>query len=225
MDNIKVLIIDDDVLFGATIVAGLQQYGMEIVYQTSLAALQEVVEKTRPNLILLDVEIGTDNSISEMKGIKSFVQDIPIIFMSGHSNLEYLMQALEEGGVSFLKKPFEIEELAAYIRRFAKSDNDVIASNVVTLGAMKLDVSTHSISFQGKEICHLTPKQFLVLNALVEKSGKIVSREYLKQVLWGEGMSSEASLDNYISQIRKICAIDPSVIINTIPKLGVIMEK
>lgn len=224
MDKLKVLVVDDDVLFGATIVAGLQCYDMEALYQTSLTGLQEVVKKAKPNILLLDVEIGDNNSITEMQHIKVFVRDIPVIFMSGHSNMEYLQHALGEGGVSFLKKPFEIEELVAYIKRFALKKEKMSLDEGLAIGCLTLSLTTHVLWHKGKEICRLTPKQFVILDILVQNRGKVVTRDVLKQELWKDNNSSDASLDNFISQVRKICSVDNSITIDTIPKLGVILN-
>lgn len=220
MDKIKVLIVDDDATLGATLTLGLDALGMQPIYQTSLAGLQSVVRSTNPNILLLDVEIGEDNGIDQMQQLKLFAPNIPVIFMSSHANGGYLTRAIGEGAVNFLKKPFEIEELAAYIQRFAKVDNQQDASSIVSFGNYSLNTHTRELFLQNKLKCRLTAKQFLVIRFFLEHPQETVTRQTLRHELWPDGNDSDASLDNYISQLRKIFAKEKSANIVTIPKIG-----
>lgn len=221
MDHIiKVLIVDDDAILGATLVMGLQELGMEPIYQTSLVGLQSVVETSRPDIILLDVEVGDSNGIEQMRKLKLYATGIPVIFMTSHVDAGYLTQAIGEGAIAFLKKPFGIDELAAYIKRFAKMEEQHDAASNLQIGRFSLDVNTRELSWEGKNVCRLTGKQFQVLTYMLEHVGEIVSRKELKKELWTDGNESDASLDNYISQLRKLLVKDKAVMITTIPKVG-----
>ena len=86
MDKIKVLIVDDDAILGATLTLGLDALGMQPIYQTSLTGLQSAIQSASPNIILLDVEIGDDNGIDQMQQLKLYAPNIPVIFMSSNIN-------------------------------------------------------------------------------------------------------------------------------------------
>ena len=224
MNKIKVLIVDDDTLLGSTIFIGLQALGMEPTYQTSLAGLQAVVESACPNIILLDVEVGEDNSIEQMQQLKLYAPNIPVIFMTSHTDAGYLAKAIGEGAVAFLKKPFELEELAAYIQRFAKTDTPIDTAFNVSIGKYTLNTNTRELFLNQNKECRLTVKQFETIHLLLEHSNEIVSRQALKDDLWPDGNASDPSLDNYISQLRKIFDKDESIHIITIPKIGFKLE-
>ncbi len=219
MDKIKVLIVDDDATLGATLTLALDALGMQPIYQTSLAGLQSVVRSTNPNILLLDVEIGEDNGIDQMQQIKLYAPNIPVIFMSSHADFGYLQRAIGEGAVNFLKKPFEIDELAAYIQRFAKVDNQQDASTIVSFGHYSLNTHTRELFLQQEIECRLTAKQFQVIRFFLEHPQETITRQMLKHELWPDGNDSDASLDNYISQLRKIFA-KGNINIVTIPKIG-----
>lgn len=220
MDHIKVLIVDDDAVLGATLTLGLETLGMQPIYQTSLAGLQAVVESSHPNIILLDVEVGENNSIEQMRQIKLYAPNTPVIFMTSHVDAGYLTKAIGEGAVAFLKKPFEMEEVAAYIQRFAQMDDAQDAATMISIGKYSLNINSRDLFFDGKSECRLTAKQFQVIRFLLKKSGEDITRQALKKELWSDGNASDASLDNYISQLRKILAKDAVVQIVTIPKIG-----
>ena len=224
MDKIKVLIVDDDAILGATLTLGLDALGMQPIYQTSLAGLQSAIQSTSPNIILLDVEIGEDNGIDQMQQLKLYAPNIPVIFMSSHIDAGYLTRAIGEGAVNFLKKPFEIEELAAYILRFANIENKRDAASIVSIGTHSLNIKTRELSLNDKTEYRLTTKQFQVIVFLLEHQGETISRQELKHDLWPDGNDSDASLDNYISQLRKIFAADKDINIITVPKMGFKLE-
>lgn len=122
-----------------------------------------------------------------------------------------------------MKKPFEIEELGAYILRFAKID-EASAVPAIQIGSLTLNMASHALCAQNNEQIHLTKKQFEVLSVLAQNMGQTTTRQRLKQLLWNDGNYSEASLDNYISQLRKILSIDETVRLETIPKLGFLLS-
>lgn len=224
MDKIKVLIVDDDAILGATLTLGLDALGMQPIYQTSLTGLQSAIQSASPNIILLDVEIGEDNGIDQMQQLKLYAPNIPVIFMSSHIDAVYLTRAIGEGAVNFLKKPFEIEELVAYILRFANIENKKDAASIVSIGTHSLNIKTRELSLNDKTEYRLTTKQFQVIVFLLEHQGETVTRQELKHELWPDGNDSDASLDNYISQLRKIFVADKDINIITVPKMGFKLE-
>lgn len=151
MDEIRVLIVDDDATLGATLTLGLDTLGMQPSYQTSLAGLQSVVQSINPNIIILDVEIGEDNGIDQMQQLKLYAPNIPVIFMSSHADVGYLTRAMGEGAVNYLKKPFEMEELAAYIQRFAKVENIKITQQLFLLEIIHYALILGNFSYDKKE--------------------------------------------------------------------------
>lgn len=170
MDKIKVLIVDDDAILGATLTLGLDALGMQPIYQTSLTGLQSAIQSASPNIILLDVEIGEDNGIDQMQQLKLYAPNIPVIFMSSHIDAGYLTRAIGEGAVNFLKKPFEIEELVAYILRFANIENKKDAASIVSIGTHSLNIKTRELSLNDKTEYRLTTKQFQVIVFLREST-------------------------------------------------------
>ena len=217
----KVLIVDDDVTLGAILSTGLELLDIETIYQTSLAGLQSVVKTSQPNIILLDVEVGDSNSIDLIQQLKLYATGIPVIFMSSHIDAGYQSKAILEGATAFLKKPVDVEEVAAYIKRFGqKEQQQSDASSTVMIGCYTLNLQSRGLLKKGKIAGHLTIKQSLVIKLLLEHIGEIVPRQDLKHELWPDGNDSDASLDNYISQLRKIFAADKKIQIITIPKIG-----
>ena len=121
MDKIKVLFVDDDMVLGNIVTLALEDSGYEVHYQTSLAGIKMVVKEMQPDIMVLDVEIGAKNGIEVVPELKAIVPETPVLIVSSHVESENVMKALEAGAVTYLKKPFEIVELLAYIQRFVKT--------------------------------------------------------------------------------------------------------
>lgn len=114
MDKIKVLFVDDDVALGNIVTLALEEAGCEVHYQTSLAGIKNVVKEVCPDIIVLDVEIGSTNGIEVIPVLKLIAPKTPVLIVSSHGESENVMKALEAGAVSYLKKPFEIVELLVH---------------------------------------------------------------------------------------------------------------
>lgn len=222
-DKIKVIIVDDDIILGTSLKLGLEAMGMTPYYIDSLNGLVEKIKEVRPNILVLDIEIGDDNGLDEIKKLETNGINLPIIIMSSHVEMTNISKALQENACHFMKKPFEIEEMGFYIQRFAKLEDDTIDS-VLKFGKCQLDCYSRSLNVPGTDAIHLSLKQFQVLNLLAKHFGESVSRQVLKEALWPDGNTSDASLDNYISQLRKLLTPDASIHLDTIPKTGFMLS-
>ena len=90
----KVIIVDDDKLLGTTLTLGLEGLGMKPYYLNSLDGLMDKISEVHPNILVLDVEIGSGNGIEELKELKLHAIHIPVIIMSSHIQMDYISEAL-----------------------------------------------------------------------------------------------------------------------------------
>ena len=222
-NKIKVLIVDDDIILGTSLKLGLEAMGMTPYYIDSLNGLVEKIKEVQPNILVLDIEIGDDNGLDEMKELEANGINLPIIIMSSHVEMTNISKALEENACHFMKKPFEIEEMGFYIQRFAKME-DGPQDAIFEFGKCQLDCHSRNLCVLDTDAIRLSLKQFQVLRLLAKHFGETVNRQVFKNELWPDGNASDASLDNYISQLRKLLAPDASICIDTIPKTGFILR-
>ena len=87
-NKIKVLFVEDDVALGNIVTLALDDSGYEAHYQTSLAGIKSVMKELQPDIIVLDVEIGTKNGIEIIPELKMFAPEIPILIISSHVGAE-----------------------------------------------------------------------------------------------------------------------------------------
>lgn len=119
MSKIKVLFVDDDLALGSIVTLALEDAGYEVHYQTSLAGIRTVTAEMQSDIVVLDVEIGAKNGIDAIPELKQIAPEVPVLVVSSHVESDNVVKALEVGALTYLKKPFEMAELLAYIQRFA----------------------------------------------------------------------------------------------------------
>ncbi|MDR2920127.1 MAG: response regulator transcription factor [Tannerella sp.] len=214
MNAIKVLFIDDDVALGQIVTLALNENGYEAHYQTSLIAVKSIVSELNPDIIILDVEIGNKNGIDAAPDFRTVAPDTPILFISSHVDSANVVSALNAGGMAYLKKPFEIEELLAYIKRYT-TPFQVKSSKI---GIFNLE---ENILKKGDEVIkRLTQFEYILLRLLMSNSNQIVKREQIEKELWENSSGNEQSINNYIAKLRHYLAADKSIELATIPKVG-----
>ena len=218
MDKIKVLFVDDDMVLGNIVTLALEDSGYEVHYQTSLAGIKMVVKEMQPDIMVLDVEIGAKNGIEVVPELKAIVPETPVLIVSSHVESENVMKALEAGAVTYLKKPFEIVELLAYIQRFVKT----FRVKGLEVGRLHLKAE-ESLLMKGDEtVRKLSTLECKLLKMLALNLNRTVTREQIELELWGDYVteSREQSRNNYIAKLRKYLVEDKRLELATIPKVG-----
>lgn len=210
---IKVLLIDDDTLLGNILTTTLTMEGMEVHYQSSLTGLKAIVREFQPNIAVLDIEVGTGDGITRIPDIRKVTETLPVIIISSHTEADEVKRALQQDAVVFLKKPIDTYELKAYIERYAHEWKQT----VLHIGEMVLNTETRVLSYQREDVKRLTWLEYGILTMLYEQTGKSIPYADFSD-LWEDGAMSEASLQNYISKLRRTTSIDPSLSLDSTGK-------
>lgn len=216
MGKIKVLLVDDDVIFGGLITQTLEELGYDVYYQSSLSAINEVICDINPNVIILDVEVGHKNSIESISEIKTATEDIPIIFISSHTDGLIAAKAIQLGGATYLRKPFRNEELIAYINKFACTNT---SSNLI-FGKYTLESGERSLLHNGLLVRKLSSKEYRMLKLLVLNINTVVGRNIIISKVWDQEVASGHSITNFITKLRTYLSEDKEIELVTILNIG-----
>ncbi len=217
MSKAKVLFIDDDVMLGNIVTMALTEEGYAVHQQNSLTGIKAVVNEFRPAIIVMDVEIGVEDGIDVMPELYAVSPEIPIIVISSHTESNELIRALRNGAIAYLKKPFEIEELTAYIERHANTTHNFIPK--IKIASLELDTQNHILYQGAQKLKRLSKLEFALLLLLDEHQGEIVSHEEISS-LWKGALPDQHSLYNLVRKVRKILSVDDRIEIVTVGKDG-----
>lgn len=219
MDSLKVVFVDDDLEFGKLIGMSLTALGYKVHFQTSLTGIEEIIRQFSPSILVLDVEIGTENGIEKAKELITLFPSIPILFVSSHADIDFVIEGIAAGGVNYLKKPIEIRELDAYIRRFARKQP---MSKEILIGNYLFNTETRQLSYGGASLGKIAPLERNALVLFCKNKNKPVPTELLSRDLWTREYTPDLdpSIHNLISKLRKLLNKDGEVRIDTVKGEG-----
>ena len=203
----KVLIIDDEIHIVELIKFNLETSGYEVDFAYDGLDGYLKIKENIPHLVLLDWMIPNISGIDILKKIRSdkILCNIPIIMLTAKNMENDKIEGLELGADDYITKPFSIKELLARIssvlRRYNISRDNT--EDILTIGNLKVNLVKHEVS-KGSEIIDLTLKEFELLRLLIENKGKVLSRNYLFDKIWGYDYYGETrTVDVHIRYLRK----------------------
>lgn len=176
---------------------------------------------TKPDLIILDIMLPKINGYEICRLIRKEKLDMPIIMLTAKGEESDIILGLNLGADDYVTKPFSIKELlaraAAFLRR-RKQQEEIIYS----FGNFKFDVSSCRLTNNGDEV-KLSPKEFKLLEFLLKKQGKALTRDEILNTVWGyNSFSGHRSVDRFITTLRNKIEPDPQnpIFIHTLREIG-----
>lgn len=204
----KVLLIEDNKEISNNIKEYLELEDFEVIQVFDGENGIDKATKQNYDIILLDLMLPEVDGISIARRVRE-KKGTPIIMITARESLQDRLTGFEVWAVDYLVKPFDLSELLARIRVHVGKDYGVNPSEKLEEEKLKIcnieiDVKRHSFIKDNKEI-HLTQKEFLILEKLLDNRDRVVSRSEIIEYLWGEDSLFEwgdNKLDVYISNIR-----------------------
>jgi DNA-binding response OmpR family regulator len=210
-----ILIVEDEKSINTLIRKNLELVGHSCVSVFDGEAVFDVPELQNFDLILLDV------MLPKLDGFQVIAElSVPVIFLTARGAVEDRVRGLKLGADDYIVKPFEMVELLARVeavlRRFNKADN------VFKLGDVTVDLSGRQV-FCGDMLVEFSPKEFLLIEALIKNRNIALSRDRLLEIAWGYEFGGDTrTVDVHIHAIRKKLNWDG--VIKTVYKLGYRLE-
>lgn len=195
----RVLVVDDDLYIGNMIEEALQEEGYLVLRAYSGTETMLVLEKLRPDLVLLDLMlpgISGEDVLSRIKGI-------PVIVVSAKADIDNKVDLLMGGAADYITKPFNMKELTARIA--VQFRNDAVRSDesLLTFEDIKLDTDTHTVNIENCDI-KLTRTEFAVLKLLMQNPTRVTTKSaLLDRISVDTPDCTESSLKIHVSNLRK----------------------
>ncbi|MGB6057875.1 MAG: response regulator transcription factor [Microthrixaceae bacterium] len=214
---VKVLVVDDEESFLDALSVGLGREGFVVEVARDGAEALEQFERTRPDLILLDVMLPLVSGIDVCREIRRS-SDVPIIMVTARSTEIYTVVGLEVGADDYVTKPYRMRELVARIRAVLRRRSNSNGSerpsfdshDVLVTGDIELDLDSHEVRVRGEAV-NLPLREFELLALLMENADRVLERYTLIDRIWGlDYVGDTKTLDVHIKRIRSKVEIDPS---------------
>ena len=181
----RLLLVEDDAMIGEAIRAGLKREGFAIDWVVEGESATQVLRTETFDLLLLDLGLPRRGGLDILKALRGRGQDLPVIILTARDAVADRVQGLDAGADDYLVKPFDLDELAARIRALLRRKAGHAAPAIEHLGVV-LNPATHAVLREGREVA-LSPKEFALLELLMERPGTILSRARIEARLYGWG--------------------------------------
>ena len=196
----NILLLEDDTVLANILVDFLQEeYGVTHTY--SMREALRLSEENSFDLYIFDINVPDGDGISLLFELRSFHDTTPTIFITAFHDTKYLKKAFESGANDFIKKPFDLEELAQRIENIKKHFG---LSTMVRLSAdIEFDTQTHMLKNQDNSY-KMSNKESACLVYLYKNRHRVVSVDEMLQNLWEyDEMPSSDTIRTLIKELRR----------------------
>jgi len=219
-----VLVVDDESHIRDVVQYALEREGYRVLCTGDGREALGVLRAETVDLVVLDILMPELDGLSVCRKIRETSQ-LPIIFLSSRSEEVDRILGLELGGDDYVTKPFSPRELAtrvkAVLRRASGRAETSGASETLVHGAIEMDLPRHEVRIRGEVVPDLTVTEFAVLQALIERPGRVLTRtQLIDRAYEHDNHITERTIDTHIRRIRakmRPYGVDP---IQTVHGLG-----
>jgi two-component system response regulator QseB len=157
---------------------------------------------TEYSVALIDLGLPQVDGMALLRVVRTRNDGTPVIIITARDAISDRVKGLDNGADDYLVKPFELDELAARIRALERRSYNR-ATPMLSHGPVTLDPASMTVTYNGADV-NVSPREFVVLRALLENKGKPVSRDKLENFLyaWGDEVESNA-ITVHIHNLRK----------------------
>ncbi|MCG0274708.1 MAG: response regulator transcription factor [Thermosediminibacteraceae bacterium] len=202
----KILVVDDEPNIVELVKFNLENAGFKVITASDGQKAMELVQRENPDLIILDIMLpGIDGmEVCRSLRLKKATKDIPIILLTAKTGEIDKVLGLEMGADDYITKPFSPRELVARVKAvLRRTGKEGSSEEVIKAGPIVIDVERHEVFVSGEKK-DFTPKEFELLKLLASNPGKVFSREYLLENVWGyDYLGDTRTVDVHIRHLRQ----------------------
>ena len=203
----EILVVDDEPQIRRLLRTGLASYDYEIVLAGNGQTALETVAKQQPDIVVLDINLGTGPDGLDVCRILREWSATPIIMLTVNSDKKMKLAALNAGADDYITKPFDMEELEARIRAVLRRSTVLRGDaelSEIRVHDLVLDLVKRRVTLKGEDV-HLTPTEYRLLRALATHPGKVMAFQTLLDEIAQASASprSEHYVRVYINTLRE----------------------
>lgn len=216
----KILIIEDQQNIIELIRFNLQQQGYEVDYALDGEAGIEKIRQQKYDLLILDLMLPKIDGLTLCSLLRKEpdYKKLPIIMLTAKSTELDKVVGLEMGADDYMTKPFSVRELLARVKALLRRTDDSAPSDILRIGDIVINSEEFTVTKADQPV-ELTLKEFLLLKILVENRGRVLTRSYLLDKIWGyEYFGESRTVDVHIRHLRSKLADDE--LITTVRGIG-----
>jgi len=203
----SVVVVEDEAAIADAIAARLRSEGIEVEVAGDGPSAVALVERVRPDLVVLDVLLPGFDGLEVCRRIQR-ERPVPVLMLTARDAELDLVVGLEVGADDYMTKPFSPRELVARVRALLRraaraAEAAASGSEAERVGGVELDRAARRVRREG-EVVHLTPTEFDLLACLAARPGTVLTRTQLLTEVWGyRDGSGLRTVDSHVRALRR----------------------
>lgn len=205
MRSMNVLLVEDEPAQREVLAYNLQSEGYSVRQAENGEEAMLLIEEDAPDLIILDWMMPLLSGIEVCRQVKTRpeTRGIPVIMLSARSEEVDSVRGLDTGADDYVTKPYNLRELMARVRTQLRRIRPAALGEVLEYEDVTLNAQTHRVT-RGDTELKLGPTEFRLLVTLMEKPGRVFSRDQLLDLVWGRDIYVDTrTVDVHIARLRK----------------------
>ncbi len=198
----RILLVEDDVMIGEVVHDALHAEHHAVDWVQDGVQAGTALAGTAYDLLLLDLGLPQQSGLQVLRALRARGQRLPVLIATARGAVAERVAGLDAGADDYIVKPFDLDELLARVRALLRRA-DGRAEPAYAWGAVRIVPATREVTLAGQPV-HLTAREWAVLEPLLARPGRVLSRQQLEDKLyaWGEEISSNA-VEVYIHGVRR----------------------
>ena len=218
-----ILVAEDDQVLADALTRALKQAGYTVDQLASGSEVDAALSTHEFDLLILDLGLPKLSGLEILRRLRGRGSHLPVLILTAADSVEQRVQGLDLGADDFMAKPFALQELEARVRALTRRGLGT-AGQSIQHGPLRFDAAGR-VAYLNEQVVELSAREVAVLEALLQRVGRLVSKEQLVQQLcsWGDEVSHNA-IEVYVHRLRKKIEQGP-VRIATVRGLGYCLER
>lgn len=203
----KVLVVDDEKDITALVAYHLEREGFHVLQAHDGLQALELIKRELPSLLVLDLMLPHLSGLDLCRRLRKEPETarLPILMLTAKAEEADKVLGLELGGDDYLTKPFGPRELVARVKALIRRSEELQDEDVMKAGSLQVDFRRYTVVVRNRPI-ELTAKEFDLLKALIFAKGRVLTRDYLLERVWGYERASEIesrTVDVHVRRLRE----------------------
>lgn len=201
----KLLVVEDEQALAELLIYNLEAEGYEVRGAQSAEDAELLLAEETPDLVILDWMLPQTSGIELCRRLRNraATRTMPILMLTARGEESDRVRGLSTGADDFVVKPFSLPELLARVQAILRRAAPERIADVLQFADVELDRSAHRVK-RGKRTVKLGPTEFRLLEFMMERVGRVLSRAQLLDGVWGsDAYVDERTVDVHIGRLRK----------------------
>lgn len=202
MPLLKILLVEDDRMIGWSLRRGLADEGFTVDWLDDGDAAAVICAEQSYDAAILDLGLPGRDGLKVLAELRHQGNSLPIVIVTARESISDRIKGLNAGADDYVCKPFDFDELVARLRAVMRRRAGVV-TEVLEFRELSLNPTTRRVAHRGRQVV-LSAKEFSLLEALLQRPGVVMTREQLRDKLYGwDGDVGSNTVEVFIHSLRR----------------------